>query len=107
VSAGASRRYAGHQQAYALPCVPVEVKEAYKLAGDRRNDDWRQRSHDRCLQTRRHDAGTISDIANNVFLDTQTLPVSGTYTIIANPAGSATGNWTVTLFNVPADIAGQ
>lgn len=49
---------------------------------------------------------TISDIANNVFLDTQTLPVSGTYTIIANPAGSATGNWTLTLYNVAADIAG-
>jgi uncharacterized protein YhfF len=49
---------------------------------------------------------TISDIANNVFLDTQTLPVTGTYTIIANPAGSATGNWTLTLYNVAPDLSG-
>jgi YD repeat-containing protein len=49
---------------------------------------------------------SIYDIATNVFLDTQTLPSSGTYTIVANPAGSATGNWTLTLYNVPADVVG-
>ena len=49
---------------------------------------------------------TLSDIANNSFLDTQTLPSAGTYTIVADPSGTATGNWTLTLYDVPQDTSG-
>ncbi|HKA19632.1 MAG TPA: Ig-like domain-containing protein [Blastocatellia bacterium] len=49
---------------------------------------------------------TLSDIANNSFLDTQTLPVPGTYTLVADPSGAAMGNWTLTLYDVPQDASG-
>ena len=49
---------------------------------------------------------TLSDIANNSFLDTQTLPVAGSYTIVADPSGTALGNWTLTLYDVPQDVSG-
>jgi uncharacterized protein YhfF len=34
------------------------------------------------------------------FIDTQTLPVDGTYTILIDPSNTATGNMTLTLYNV-------
>ncbi|MDQ3821865.1 MAG: carboxypeptidase regulatory-like domain-containing protein [Actinomycetota bacterium] len=40
------------------------------------------------------------------FLDTATLPTSGTYTIFVDPYGSATGSITLTLYDVPADLGG-
>ncbi len=40
------------------------------------------------------------------FWDTQSLPTAGTYTILINPQGTATGSATVRLFNVPADVTG-
>jgi RHS repeat-associated protein len=40
------------------------------------------------------------------FLDTQTLPTAGTYTVQVDPAGANTGSVTLTLYNVPADVTG-
>jgi hypothetical protein len=40
------------------------------------------------------------------FLDTQTLPGTGTYTILVDPQGTNTGSTTLTLYNVPADSVG-
>jgi hypothetical protein len=42
---------------------------------------------------------------SGVFLDPQQLPVSGTYTILIDPSGSATGQATVTLYDV-TDVTG-
>jgi Bacterial pre-peptidase C-terminal domain len=39
------------------------------------------------------------------FLDTKTLPVSGTYRVIVDPTGNATGSATLTRYNVPADAS--
>src|ERR671935_18664 len=39
------------------------------------------------------------------YLDTVTLPTSGTYTILLDPQGTATGSATVTAYDVPADPA--
>ncbi|MGH3033191.1 MAG: Ig-like domain-containing protein [Gaiellaceae bacterium] len=39
------------------------------------------------------------------FLETTTLPVSGTYAVVVDPQGSATGSVTLTLYDVPADVA--
>jgi hypothetical protein len=40
------------------------------------------------------------------FIDVKTLPATGTYTIVVDPLGSATGNLTLTLYDVPADTTG-
>ena len=40
------------------------------------------------------------------FMDTVTLPVSGTYRIVVNPDGAETGTAPLTLFDVPADFTG-
>jgi IPT/TIG domain-containing protein/Big-like domain-containing protein len=40
------------------------------------------------------------------FIDVQTLPSTGTYTILVDPAGAATGGVTLTLYDVPADVSG-
>lgn len=40
------------------------------------------------------------------FLDTRTLPATGTYTILVNPTEKNTGNMTLSLYDVPADFAG-
>lgn len=40
------------------------------------------------------------------FLDTATLPVAGTYTILVDPESSSTGSATLTLYDVPADVSG-
>ena len=37
------------------------------------------------------------------FLDAQALPASGTYSILVDPQGTATGSMTLTLYDVPAD----
>ena len=41
------------------------------------------------------------------FIDVKTLPSTGTYTIVMDPVSSATGNLTLTLYNVPADFSGS
>ncbi len=38
-----------------------------------------------------------------VFVDVQTLTLEGTYTIVIDPEGAATGSVTATLYDVPAD----
>jgi Subtilase family len=37
------------------------------------------------------------------FIDTQSLPVAGTYTVTIDPQSSTTGSVTLTLYDVPAD----
>jgi RHS repeat-associated protein len=44
--------------------------------------------------------------ATTAYIDTQTLPVGGTYTIEIDPSGTSTGDATVTLYDVPADLSG-
>ena len=39
------------------------------------------------------------------FIDTQTLPVSGNYTLLLNPPGAALAKATVQLYDVPADFS--
>jgi large repetitive protein len=41
------------------------------------------------------------------FVDTKTLQVTGTYTILLDPQGTATGGATVTLYDVPPDPLGS
>jgi subtilisin family serine protease len=41
---------------------------------------------------------------NGGLIDTRTLPVSGTYTIVVDPQGAATGSATLTLEDIPADV---
>ena len=41
------------------------------------------------------------------IIDTNTLPVTGTYTIVFDPLNTNTGTATLTLYDVPADITGS
>ena len=41
----------------------------------------------------------------DAFLDTKTLPVSGTYRVTVDPVGNATGSVTLTRYSVPADAS--
>jgi hypothetical protein len=50
---------------------------------------------------------SITTFGSGGFLDTTTLPSTGTYTILVDPLGSATGSMTLTLFDVPADVTGS
>jgi subtilisin family serine protease len=40
------------------------------------------------------------------FVDTTTLPAAGTYSIVVDPQGAATGSASVTLYDVPPDAGG-
>ncbi len=40
------------------------------------------------------------------FIDALTLPSTGTYTIVTNPASAAVGSLTLTLYDLPADLTG-
>jgi YD repeat-containing protein len=44
--------------------------------------------------------------SGGAYIDVQTLPVAGTYTILVNPQTTNTGSVTLTLYDVPADITG-
>ena len=44
--------------------------------------------------------------SSGAFIDTQTLSPGGTYTIVLDPSGTATGSLTFMLYNVPADVSG-
>jgi hypothetical protein len=44
---------------------------------------------------------------NGGFLDTKTLPITGSYTVVLDPQSNATGSATATLYDVPADITGS
>jgi hypothetical protein len=41
------------------------------------------------------------------FFDTKVLPAGGAYTILVDPASTNTGNMTLTLYDVPADVSGS
>lgn len=41
------------------------------------------------------------------FIDSQTLPATGTYTIVIDPVSHAVGNVTLALYSVPADYSGS
>jgi YD repeat-containing protein len=41
------------------------------------------------------------------FIGPQTLPATGTYTIVVQPSSSATGSITVAIYDVPADVNGS
>ncbi len=49
---------------------------------------------------------SVNTPPSSAFIDAQTLPVTGTYTIFVNPYGSYTGSMTLTLYQVPADVTG-
>ncbi|HEX2110140.1 MAG TPA: Ig-like domain-containing protein [Gaiellaceae bacterium] len=49
--------------------------------------------------------GPSSFSAGGGFIDTLTLPATGTYTIFVDPTGAATGSATLTLYDVPPDVA--
>jgi hypothetical protein len=51
-------------------------------------------------------APTWASSTNGKFIDTQTLPVAGTYAIFLDPDVIDTGNATLTLYDVPADASG-
>jgi hypothetical protein len=48
-----------------------------------------------------------SNPGSGSFIDTQTLPATGTYTILVDPFFAATGSITLTLYDVPADATGS
>lgn len=47
-----------------------------------------------------------TSLSGNWFVDTLTLPVTGTYTIVVDPNSTFTGTMNLTLYNVPPDITG-
>lgn len=54
------------------------------------------------------DGSTLASTSSGTsggFIDTQTLPVEGTYTILIDPSSTNTGNMTLTLFGV-TDVVG-
>jgi hypothetical protein len=61
------------------------------------------------LSVLKPDASTLASITtfgSGGFLDTQRLPAGGTYTIVVDPQGVATGAMTLTLYDVPPDVTG-
>jgi subtilisin family serine protease len=44
---------------------------------------------------------------NGGFFDTRTLPSTGSYRILVDPQGPATGSMTLTLYDVPPDVSGS
>lgn len=48
----------------------------------------------------------VFNCSSSIFIEPQTLPVSGTYTLLIDPSGAATGQATVTLYNV-VDVTGM
>ena len=51
-------------------------------------------------------AGNVYVSSSGGFVDTKTLPATGTYTIVADPQDTAIGSMTMALFEVPPDLAG-
>ena len=47
-----------------------------------------------------------TSLSGNWFVDSLTLPVTGTYTIVIDPNSTFTGSMNLTLHNVPADLTG-
>ena len=60
------------------------------------------------VSLRRPDGTTIASAnvgTSGGFLDGRTLPVTGTYTVVVDPVGANTGGLTLTLEEVPSDVA--
>ena len=51
--------------------------------------------------------GLVGMGGSATFLDTLTLPTTATYTVFVNPTAQHTGTATITLYDVPADLAGS
>ena len=47
----------------------------------------------------------VSFGTNGTFIDVKTLPVAGTYTVLVDPQGTASGSADVALYTVPADVS--
>lgn len=45
-------------------------------------------------------------INNSGFIDTKTLPITGTYSIVIDPEDANTGSLNIQIYNVPADTTG-
>jgi hypothetical protein len=60
------------------------------------------------VDIKKPDGTTLASVllAPNAFIDLQTLPTTGTYTVLTNPDNSSTGSVTLTLYDVDADISG-
>ena len=61
------------------------------------------------VSLQRSSGSTVASVntgTNGGFLDATALPVSGTYSLVVDPQGVATGSVTLTLFDVPADVSG-
>jgi YD repeat-containing protein len=58
---------------------------------------------------RKPDGSTLASacMEGSGIIDTQTLPTSGTYSILVDPVLYVTGSLTLTLTNVPADVTGM
>ncbi|MFL6040046.1 MAG: beta strand repeat-containing protein [Gaiellales bacterium] len=60
---------------------------------------------------RKPDGTTLASVkplgTTDAFIDAQTLPVTGGYTILVDPAAAATGTVTLRLYAVPADVTGS
>jgi hypothetical protein len=54
----------------------------------------------------RNPTGAVINSLPGGFMETTTLPVSGTYTIFIDPFGGATGSVTLALYDVPPDVTG-
>jgi hypothetical protein len=50
--------------------------------------------------------GTTLVSSSSVYIDLQTLPTTGTYTLKIDPSDALTGSRTLTLYDVPPDITG-
>ncbi|MBA3241724.1 MAG: IPT/TIG domain-containing protein [Acidobacteria bacterium] len=49
---------------------------------------------------------TTVGTGSGTFIDTLTLPATGSYTIFHDPSGASVGNATFTLYEVPGDVTG-
>jgi Bacterial pre-peptidase C-terminal domain len=49
---------------------------------------------------------SVTVSSSEAFLDTKTLPVTGTYKVVVDPTGADTGDITLQLYDVPADASG-
>lgn len=63
-----------------------------------------------CTVSLKKPDGTTLDsdfFSGSGFIDIQTLPTTGTYTIFVDPSDAAVGSVNVTLYDVPADLTGS
>jgi YD repeat-containing protein len=53
-----------------------------------------------------YDGAQLGTGSTNQFIDTMTLTATGSYSILVDPVGTATGTLTLTLYDVPPDVTG-